>query len=134
MAKKSILTTIASASAPRVIGELVEKFAEHRETYLRGDYKEASLRNDFLNPFFVALGWDVYNTRGKHELYRDVILEHSMRVEESVRAPDYCFRIGGTPKFYVEAKKPSVNIRNDVGPAFQLRRGCTNPRRVMRTT
>ena len=122
MAKKSSLTATDQTAAPAAIRELVEKFAEHRETYQRGDYKEASLRNDFLNPFFIALGWDVYNTEGKHELYRDVILEQSMRVEQSVRAPDYCFRIGGTAKFYVEAKKPSVDIKTDVGPAFQLRR------------
>ena len=109
-------------STPKEIRDLVDKFAEHREMYQRGDYKEASLRNDFLNPFFIALGWDVYNTNGKHELYRDVILEQSMRVEQTVRAPDYCFRIGGTAKFYVEAKKPSVDIKSDVGPAFQLRR------------
>jgi hypothetical protein len=56
------------------------------------------------------------------EAYREVILEHSMRVEHSARAPDYLFRIGQTPKFFVEAKKPSVDIKTDIGPAFQLRR------------
>ena len=67
MAKKSSLTATDQTAAPAAIRELVEKFAEHRETYQRGDYKEASLRNDYLNPFFIALGWDVYNTEGKHE-------------------------------------------------------------------
>ncbi|HHT9116338.1 MAG TPA: Eco57I restriction-modification methylase domain-containing protein, partial [Candidatus Wunengus californicus] len=37
-------------------------------------------------------------------------------------APDYCFRIGGTRKFFVETKKPSVNLKDDISPAFQLRR------------
>lgn len=119
MAKKSDLTTSDKIPALPDICALVEKFAEHRETYHRGDYKEASLRNDFLNPFFIALGWDVYNTKGKHELYREVILEQSMRVEESVRAPDFCFRIGGTPKFFVEAKNSVVRIKSDSGQAFQ---------------
>ncbi|OHB84341.1 MAG: hypothetical protein A2V98_19805, partial [Planctomycetes bacterium RBG_16_64_12] len=36
---------------------------------------------------------------------------------------DYCFRAGGgVPSFFVEAKKPAVDIREAVDPAFQLRR------------
>ncbi len=38
------------------------------------------------------------------------------------KAPDYGFRVGGARKFFLEAKKPSVNIKGDVHPAFQLRR------------
>jgi len=40
---------------------------------------------------------------------------------DSVEA-DYCFRIGGTRKFFIEAKKPSVNLKDDIHPAFWLRR------------
>jgi hypothetical protein len=43
-------------------------------------------------------------------------------VAKNAQAPDYGFRIGGTRKFFVEAKKPSVNIKDDISPAFQLRR------------
>jgi hypothetical protein len=43
-------------------------------------------------------------------------------VGSSTRAPDYSFRIGGQRKFFVEAKKPAVNIKEDVSPAYQLRR------------
>jgi hypothetical protein len=103
MAKKSsaatTTTTAGKAAAPDIIRQLVEKFAEHRETYRRTAYNETQLRQDFLDPFFVALGWDVYNTQGFAEAYRDVILEQGLVVEQSVRAPDYCFRIGGTAKF-----------------------------------
>src|SRR3972149_2114013 len=116
MAKQSETT------APRVIGELVGKFAEHRETYPRAGYNETQLRQDFLDPFFEALGWDVKNEQGFSEAYRDVILEQALRVGQSVRAPDYCFRVGGTAKFFVEAKKPAVDVKSDVSPAFQLRR------------
>lgn len=35
---------------------------------------------------------------------------------------EVCFRIVGSQKFFVEAKKPSVYIKGDVQPAFQLRR------------
>ena len=122
MAKKTELTATGTMAAPREIGELVEKFAEHRETYHRAGYNETQLRQDFLDPLFLALGWDVFNQQGFAEAYRDVILEQGLRVEKSVRAPDYCFRVGGTAKFFVEAKKPAVDIKSDVGPAFQLRR------------
>ena len=44
------------------------------------------------------------------------------RSARATQAPDYCFRIGGTRKFFLEVKKPSVAIREDVGPAYQLRR------------
>ena len=30
--------------------------------------------------------------------------------------------MGGLRKFFLEAKKPSVSLRGDVGPAYQLRR------------
>ncbi len=43
-------------------------------------------------------------------------------MEGAKRAPDYCFRIGGARKFFLEAKKPSINIREDISPAYQLRR------------
>jgi hypothetical protein len=111
-----------TSSAPGVISELVEKFTEHRDAYTGGTYNEVSLRHDFLNPFFEALGWDVTNRQGYSEAYRDVVLEPALHVEASVRAPDYCFRISETPKFFVEAKRPSVDIASDVAPAFQLRR------------
>ncbi len=122
MSKKTESTAGPAIAAPEEICELVEKFAEHRETYRRPGYNETQLRQDFLDPFFIALGWDIYNRDGIHENYRDVILEHALRVEKSVKAPDYCIRIGPTPKFFVEAKKPAVDIKSDVGPAFQLRR------------
>ena len=122
MAKKTDLTAGFVATAPKEIRELVEKFGEHRETYRRPGYNETQLRQDFLDPFFMALGWDIYNRAGIHENYRDVILEQALRVEKTVKAPDYCIRIGPVPKFFVEAKKPAVDIKSDIGPAFQLRR------------
>jgi len=38
------------------------------------------------------------------------------------KAPDYCFRIGGVRKFFLEAKQPSINLQEDIHPAYQLRR------------
>ncbi len=107
---------------PKEIVDLIERFDRNRETYLSGQYNEALLRQDFLNPFFEALGWDMANKAGYAEAYRDVIHEDALKIGGATKAPDYCFRIGSVKKFFVEAKKPSVNLKDDVSPAFQLRR------------
>lgn len=107
---------------PQVISALVDRFEEHVDTYKSGSYNETQLRRDFLDPFFKALGWDVDNEQGWAEAYRDVLHEDHVRVGGALKAPDYGFRIGGERKFFLEAKKPSVRIRDDVSPAYQLRR------------
>ncbi len=109
-------------AAPDSIQQLVKRFEEHRLSYLSGKYNEAQLRQEFLNPFFEALGWDIFNKQSYAEAYKEVIHEASQEVEGATKAPDYAFRIGGTRKFFVEAKKPAVNIQYDIYPAFQLRR------------
>jgi type I restriction-modification system DNA methylase subunit len=107
---------------PEQIHELVDRFHRNLDAYRSGRYNEAQVRQEFINPFFDALGWDIYNKLGYSEAYKDVIHEDTIRVDSAVKAPDYCFRIGGTRKFFLEAKKPSVNIREEINPAYQLRR------------
>jgi len=107
--------------APQSILELVDRFTEHFSDYKKS-YNETQLRRDFLDPFFTALGWDVDNSAGHREKNRDVIHEDQIRIEGKLKAPDYCFRIGGKRKFFLEAKKPSVNIKEDISAAYQLRR------------
>jgi type I restriction-modification system DNA methylase subunit len=64
----------------------------------------------------------VNNTQGYAEAYKDVIHEDAIKIGSATKAPDYCFRIGGARKFFLEAKKPSIDIKGDPGPAYQLRR------------
>ena len=109
-------------SVPQELPELVERFNTNREAYRSGQYNETQLRREFIDPFFQLLGWDVNNEKGYAEAYKDVIHEDSIKVGGVTKAPDYCFRIGGTRKFFVESKRPSVNIKDDISPAFQLRR------------
>lgn len=108
--------------APQIIHTLVERFEQNIESYKSGNYNETQARQEFINPFFEALGWDISNTRGYAEAYKDVVHEYSQKTSDSVEAPDYLFKIGGIRKFFVEAKKPSVNLKDDFHPAFQLRR------------
>jgi hypothetical protein len=108
--------------APTVIKELIDRFTAHAESYRSSSYNETQLRREFLDPMFEALGWDVYNKNGYAEAYKDVIHEDAIKISGGTKAPDYCFRIGGNRKFFVEAKRPSVNIRQNPEPAFQIRR------------
>ncbi len=104
------------------IRDLVKRFSQNKESYSAASYNETQLRQEFLNPFFEALGWDVANKQGFAEAYKEVIHEDAVKVGTATKAPDYSFRVGGTRKFFVEAKKPFVNIKDDISPAFQLRR------------
>ncbi len=102
------------SSAPDTIVRLVERFERQAEAYHSGAYGETQVRVEFIDPLFIALGWDVRNTSGYAEAYKDVIHEDAIKVGGSTKAPDYCFRIGGARKFFLEAKKPSVNIASEL--------------------
>ena len=102
--------------------ELVNLFQTNIKQYKSTQYDESNTRVDFIDKFFELLAWDVRNTAGYSEDYRDVVREDKVTIQGKPKAPDYSFRIGGVRKFFVEAKKPSVNIKLDIGPAFQLRR------------
>ncbi len=110
-------------SAPAAVADLVERYLHNRDLYHRADYNETQVRREFLDPLFEALGWDVANHAGNAPQYREVVHEAALRERGGgVIAPDYAFRVGTEVKFYVEAKKPSVDIRSDPSPAYQLRR------------
>ena len=109
-------------AAPKEIVDLVERFENNLASYKSGHYNETQVRREFVDPFFKALGWDIDNEQGFAEAYKDVIHEDAIKVGGTTRAPDYSFRIGGQRKFFLETKKPSVDIKEDIHPAFQLRR------------
>jgi hypothetical protein len=110
-------------SKKQIIG-LAKKYHKNRSSYLSSSYNETQLRNDFLNPFFEALGWDIYNESGKSTNEREVILEEGLKAKasESSKKPDYTFRLFSERKFFLEAKKPSVKIEDDSKTARQVRR------------
>ena len=110
-------------SAHKKISELVERFEEQFNSYKRADYNETLTRRDFIDPFFKALGWDIDNENGFAESYREVIHEDRVKVGKATKAPDYSFRLGGGKRlFFVEAKKPSVYVKGEIQPAYQVRR------------
>jgi len=102
--------------------ELTERFKNNIVSYKSGQYNETQARQEFINPLFKLIGWDVDNEQGYAEAYKDVVHEDAIKIGGKTKAPDYCFRIGGTRKFFVEAKKPSINIKDEPHPAYQIRR------------
>ena len=109
-------------AAPESVKHLIETFGNNLDFYKSSQYNEAQLRQEFLDPFFKELGWDMDNTAGLAPQYRDVIHEASIKIGGSTKAPDYAFSIHGQYKFFLEAKKPAVNLHQDTDPAYQLRR------------
>lgn len=104
------------------IAKLVEYFSTNRAAFHDPGIKEADVCASLIEPFFVALGWDVRNTEMVAPQNREVIPQEKLDDEGHSKSPDYAFRARLTPKFYTEAKKPSVNIKDDPAPAYQLRR------------
>jgi hypothetical protein len=107
---------------PQKVVALIERFERNRDAYRSNEYNEAQVRLEFIDPFFKALGWDVYNEKSYAETYKDVVHEDAIKVGGATKAPDYAFRIGGVRKFFVEAKRPAVKIKDDAEAAYQLRR------------
>ena len=79
--------------APPEIVALVERFMDNRDDYKSDLYNEARVRREFIDPLLRALGWDVDNTAGYGEAYKDVVHEDALRIEGSPKAPDYAIRV-----------------------------------------
>lgn len=116
----------------KIAAEIVARYETHRQTYIRTDstYNESQLRSDFLNEYLILLGWDLNNVQAQSQDLRDVVVEESLTVQEedriATKKPDYTMRIGGTRKFFVEAKRPSVSILSHKPSAFQVKRYIWN--------
>ncbi|MBK8266784.1 MAG: N-6 DNA methylase [Planctomycetes bacterium] len=107
---------------PDKILRLIDQFNHQADQIRSPDYNETKIRIDYINPMFAELGWDIDNSQGYAEQYREVVHEDRVKVAGQTKAPDYSFRVGGQRKFFLEAKKPAVDIRNHTEPAYQLRR------------
>ena len=123
MSKKE-LKIVSKKEARKNLENLVGQFDSHITQYKDSKYNEATLRIDFLNKFFnEVLGWDVRNNANLPPSFREVITEGNVEVEGRSKSPDYSFRKkNGVRLFFVEAKKPHVNINTHKDSAFQLRR------------
>jgi len=108
------------ASFQKEVGRLVEQFTRNHAHYSEKGYDEASLRNEFLNPFFRALGWDVENKAGRIPKQREVEIESRTEISGRTKRADFLFRIEGHERFVCEAKKPGHALTAPA--AFQAKR------------
>ncbi|MDR2761289.1 MAG: type I restriction enzyme HsdR N-terminal domain-containing protein, partial [Planctomycetaceae bacterium] len=109
------------SSKLEILRKLVELFSLNISQYKSVEYDESNVRVDFIDKFFELLDWDVRNEQGFSETHREVIREFKIKKSGGQKIPDYCFRISPS-QFFVEAKKPSVNIKDNADSAIQLRR------------
>ncbi|RKZ38441.1 MAG: type IV restriction endonuclease, partial [Gammaproteobacteria bacterium] len=65
------------------IQNLIKRFENQIDTYQKSDYNETQTRIDFVNPFFIALGWDVDNKQGLAEPYRQVVHEDILKIKKA---------------------------------------------------
>ncbi len=102
-------------TAHTTIKQLVEDFAANEPTFLEAKYSEAQARLDFIDKFWMALGWDVNHEREKNPYRQEVKVERGVAVSNRLKKADYAFFAAPNfrdVKFYVEAKKPSRNLDN----------------------
>jgi len=146
------------------IEKLVRFFEKNIYQLKSPSFNETQARQQLIDPFFEALGWDVHNrkmnplylqevipegrvktnvgkevkeqevlfekkgTLGKaHKEYAsilDYIAEDNYKAswKEAIKKPDYRFRIKGQTKFFVEAKKPFVDLSKSNEAIFQVKR------------
>lgn len=100
---------------------LVDRFHANIEFYKdRGNaYNEHSCRIEYIDPLLKILGWDIANEKGLAPQYREVIAEN---YSTHTDRPDYTVTLRGVPRFFIEAKKPAVDITRDTASAAQTRK------------
>ncbi len=110
-------------TAKQVVADRVAVFLAEQDRYCSTalGYTETEARVEFIDPLFKALDWDMENGHGAPNSLKDVVREESQPTETSAKRPDYTFRIESVRRFFVEAKKPSVDIRTSRESAFQVR-------------
>ncbi|HCP91525.1 MAG TPA: endonuclease, partial [Spartobacteria bacterium] len=101
--------------AHRLVSELVQDFRAHEHRYLSPEYQEAEARKDFIDKFWKALGWDVDHNIQKNPYEQEVKVERGQDQAGARKRADYAFSL--TPnfrdvRFFVKAKKPSVQLEN----------------------
>ena len=100
------------------VKKLVAKFKQGENSYLSQSYSEAAVRQDFLDDFFTALGWDVRH-QIQHDPYeQEVKIEQGVKVSGAQKRADYSFAIAPNfrdTKFFAEASGNKIFYQRDKG-------------------
>lgn len=94
------------------VKELVSIFSENEARYLSPGYSEAQARLDFIDKFWIALGWDVNHEQQTDPYKQEVKVERKVATSEFRKRADYAFLAPNfrDVRFFVEAKKPHAGI------------------------
>jgi len=117
------MKTATLDSAFQQVRELAERFKAGEARYLLSDYSEAQARKDFIDKFFMALGWDVNHDHQTNPYEQEVKVEPSAAGQ---RRADYSFHLAPNfrdVRFFVEAKKPSGEIATNLNYFQTIRYG-----------
>lgn len=98
-----------------LVQNLIHDFKQNEKIYLSTNYSEADVRNDFINKFFISLGWDVRHEQQKNPYEQEVRVEKPVQVAKAQKRADYTFYLSPNfrdVKFFVEAKKPFHDLEN----------------------
>ncbi len=102
----------ALEQARKKISRLAATFRANEGRYLSSNYQEAEVRKDFIDKFFIALGWDVNHDEQTNPYEQEVKVEPPVSAGGQRRA-DYAFHLAPNyrdVRFFVEAKKPHGDI------------------------
>jgi hypothetical protein len=99
-------------------------FSKNLSHFKSDAYDESALRNDYLNPLWRALGWDVENLQGATQPLREVQIESRVDIAGRKKRADYLFRTDGIDRFVCEAKKPRDDLSDR--DAYQAQRYAFN--------
>jgi adenine-specific DNA-methyltransferase len=96
------------------VKELVADFKAKEFFFLSSKYSEAAVRKDYIDEFFIALGWDVNHKTQRNPYEQEVKIERNE--SGSSRKADYAFFLAPNfrkVQFFVEAKRPENNFSPD---------------------
>ncbi len=97
------------------IQKLANDFKQQESAYINSSYSEQRVRGDYINKFFMYLGWDVTHEDQKNPYEQEVKIENPINMGNSQHRADYAFYVAPNfrdVKFFVEAKKTSRNLAN----------------------
>jgi hypothetical protein len=94
------------------VKHLVAIFKKNEKQYLTPAYSEAQARLDFIDKFWVALGWDVNHETQTNPYEQEVHVERGVKMSAGRKRADYAFLAPNFRDvlFYVEAKKPQADV------------------------
>lgn len=108
--------------ALKEISILVKAFQRNESHYKSAKYSEAQARKDFIDKFWIALGWDVNHDQQTNPYEQEVKVERGVATGGNQRRADYAFYLAPNfhdVRFFVEAKKPFADLATNEN-YFQL--------------